>query len=115
MPIVNGTWVNYSMPCLNANFTNVTNHSLSGIACIVSTDTTNIPILWIVILILWYVSMFFFMANDPQKSKVVAIALSGMIFATILGGYGLIGAGIWAASFAVFLITLFLYLLLGER
>jgi hypothetical protein len=116
MPIVNGVWVKYTMPCLqNANLTNATNSSMNGVGCIIGTVSQNIPFFWTGMVIVWYVALLFFMANDPQRSRIIAIAMGGLVFCTVLAGYGVIGTTIWATSFALFLLTLFIYLAGGER
>ena len=93
-----GQWVNYSCPLINSINTGKLNSSAMNLGGIQTCLTQNFPWLFPFLTIVIYISLFFFLQDQPGMGKMNSIALIGMIIAIIFFGAGFYGPRAIASS-----------------
>ena len=78
MPIVNGTWVNWTTPT-RANFTTIA-----------STISNNLPWFWTAFLALTYFALFIIFDAEQGRKKFIVITVIPMVMSWIMVSFGLI-------------------------
>ncbi len=107
----NGSWVNYSLPCLPSNVLNRTNGSVLN--CIYATDTQNFPNFFLYIYLALMAIYFIIYAANRGRRAFIGVGFLSFLTSVIMAGAGMLPFSIVGIAWSVFVIITALVLIFG--